>query len=33
MTQTEKDNISKRTENRHLLRRVKAGFADRKSVV
>ncbi len=27
MTQTEKDNINKRTENRHLLRRVKAGFA------
>ena len=27
MTRTEKDNINKRTENRHLLRRVKAGFA------
>ena len=31
MTQTEKDNISKRTENRHLLRRVKAGFAAAKA--
>ena len=27
MTQTDKNNISKRTENRHLLRRIKAGFA------
>ena len=27
MTQTEKDNINKRTENRHLLRRIRAGFA------
>ncbi len=26
MTQTDKNNISKRTENRHLLRRIKAGF-------
>ena len=27
MTRTDKDNISKRTENRHLLRRIRAGFA------
>ena len=27
MTRTDKDNINKRTENRHLLRRIKAGFA------
>lgn len=31
MTRTDKDNISKRTENRHLLRRVKAGLAAVKS--
>lgn len=27
MTRTDKDNINKRTENRHLLRRIQAGFA------
>ena len=27
MTRSDKDNISKRTENRHLLRRMKTGFA------
>ncbi|MCQ4807989.1 FtsK/SpoIIIE domain-containing protein [Intestinimonas massiliensis] len=27
MTRTDKDSINKRTENRHLLRRIKAGFA------
>lgn len=27
MTRTDKDNINKRTENRHLLRRIKAGLA------
>lgn len=31
MTQTEKDNINKRTENRHLLRRIRAGFAAAKA--
>lgn len=31
MTRTDKDNISKRTENRHLLRRIKAGFAAAKT--
>ena len=31
MTRTDKDNISKRSENRHLLRRVKAGLAAVKS--
>lgn len=31
MTQTDKNNISKRTENRHLLRRIKAGFAAAKA--
>ncbi|WP_300691430.1 FtsK/SpoIIIE domain-containing protein [uncultured Oscillibacter sp.] len=31
MTRTDKDNISKRTENRHLLRRVRAGLAAVKS--
>ena len=27
MTRTDRDNINKRTENRHLLRRIRAGFA------
>lgn len=27
MTRTDKDNINKRTENRHLLRRIRVGFA------
>ena len=31
MTRTDKDNISKRTENRHLLRRIRAGLAAVKS--
>ncbi len=31
MTRTEKDNINKRTENRRLLRRIKAGFVAMKS--
>lgn len=31
MTQTEKDNINKRTENRHLLQRIRAGFAAAKA--
>ena len=31
MTRTDKDNISKRTENRHLLRRIRAGFAAAKA--
>lgn len=31
MTRTDKDNISKRTENRHLLRRIKVGVAAAKA--